>query len=611
MTESIQKEDWERFRALGRVPPSIREIVLRSWVRSRENRKIETRTHAPSLALDELSVVRSRNARLRQAARSVMAQTGYLLNDAGAMLLLCDSAGVVMDASGDARMLARGEENHLRPGGRWDENAIGTNAIGTALQMGKPVAIAGVEHFCEAIQRWSCAAAPVRCPITGTVLGAVDISGPSNELAGPVSALSVTLALQIEEAMRSLGLQEHRGLIETLLAREPGDRNDGVMLLDRYGQAIWSNTVLREAASDENDPVPQLLRESARPGDGDVRSMAERMRNALPEAGIDLLGPKGEPQGVLVTLRRPMARGVPLAARRTIPLTAIAETGPQLAEICAKASLLLESGVPILIKGAPGSGKETLAAALHEAGPQAARPFEVVDCSLLDADVLRADQANGTGFMRLAQTGGTLCLDEPGQTPPKVQSALAQVLAVLARSRSEGAALQVISLSSSKLSESMQTGELRSDLHFRLAGTKLYLPSLSERRADIPGLLRRFAELNAQAHPGRALRFTPKAISRLQAYDWPGNLREMRNLIESLAATSLSRLIDATDLPAEIAAPVGQRREDTLRQRERAAILDAVSDAGGNMTEAARRLGISRSTLYLKLDQYGLPRRRG
>jgi len=610
MRESIQKEDWERFRALGRVPPSIREIVLRSWVRSRENRKIESRTYAPSLALDELSLVRTRNARLRQAAQPVMAQAGYMLNDASAMLLLCNSDGIVMDASGDARMLARGEENHLHPGGRWDESAIGTNAIGTALQMGKPVAIAGVEHFCEAIQRWSCAAAPVRCPITGTVLGAVDISGPSNELAGPVSALSVTLALQIEEAMRSIGLQEHRGLIETLLARGSSPRNDGVMLLDRYGQAIWSNAALREAARGPDDPLPQALRDSARPGDGDVRAMAERMRAALPEAGIDLLGPQGEPQGVLVTLKRPMPRGVPLAARRTIALSAIAETGPQLAEICTKASRLMESGVPILIKGAPGSGKETLAAALHDAGPQAGRPFEVVDCSLLDADVLRADQANGTGILRLSETGGTLCLDEPGQTPPGSQSALTQILAALARDAADGAGVRVISLSSVKLSESMQAGSLRSDLHFRLAGAKLYLPSLCERRADIPGLLRRFATLCAQAHPARTLRFTPKAVARLQAHDWPGNLREMRNLVESLSATSLSRLIDVADLPSEISAPVGRQREETLRHRERAAILDAISDAGGNMTEAARRLGISRSTLYLKLDQYGLPRRR-
>ena len=97
---------------------------------------------------------------------------------------------------------------------------------------------------------------------------------------------------------------------------------------------------------------------------------------------------------------------------------------------------------------------------------------------------------------------------------------------------------------------------------------------------------------------------------RLQAHPWPGNIRELRNLVETLSAISLNRLIDVPDLPPEITAPTGEKRDDTLRQRERSAILDALADAGGNITKAARQLGISRSTLYLKLDQYGLPRGR-
>src|SRR5690606_3050321 len=143
------KEDWERFRALGSVPPSIREVVLRSWVRSRGRKEIETLKRAPSVAQDELRAIRNRNQRLRSAAQTAIRRAGYMLNDAGMMLLLCDRGGVVMEAEGDARILSRGQENHLHPGGHWDEDAIGTNAIGTALHLAKPVTISGVEHFCE------------------------------------------------------------------------------------------------------------------------------------------------------------------------------------------------------------------------------------------------------------------------------------------------------------------------------------------------------------------------------------------------------------------------------------------------------------------------------
>ena len=607
MPESIQKEDWERFRALGSVPPSIREVVLRSWVRSQEDKQLGARNFAPSVAQEELRTIRRRNARLRQAAQSVLERAGYMLNDSGAMLLLCDDRGVVMEATGDSRMLARGQENHLQPGGRWDERAIGTNAIGTALHMGKPITISGVEHFCEAIQRWSCAAAPVRCPASGEVLGAVDISGASGELSGPVSALSVTLALQIEEVMRGNGLREHQRLMASFLSGRSHWGGDEILLLDGHGQPVWSSTAFDRAAEEATGGVGDVTRLIA-PGEGDARAMAEQMRVLLPEAGVDIVGPPGEAQGVVVTLKRSThRRGTPLSSGRAVTLSDIAATGPQMAEICDKAGRFVERGMPLLIEGAPGTGKETLAQALHAAGAQARRPFMIVDCSLLEPDMLRADQAAGTGFMQLAETGGTLCLDEPGQTPAGVQALLAQALAALARERP---AVQVMSLSAATLSECLRSGELRGDLHFRLSAAKLALPALSERRADIPGLLRQLSESCARARQDKALRFTPKAIMRLQAHPWPGNIRELRNLVETLSAISLNRLIDVPDLPPEITAPTGEKRDDTLRQRERSAILDALADAGGNITKAARQLGISRSTLYLKLDQYGLPRGR-
>ena len=156
----------------------------------------------------------------------------------------------------------------------------------------------------------------------------------------------------------------------------------------------------------------------------------------------------------------------------------------------------------------------------------------------------------------------------------------------------------------------MATGALRADLHFRLSGAILRLPALAERRGDLEQLVKRFSEIYSDRRKGSALRFTPAAMLRLQAHDWPGNLRELRNMIEALSATSFSRLVDVTDLPQGIAHGPGKMREDTLRDRERAEILNAVAQCGGNMTETARRLGISRSTLYLKLEQYGVPRGR-
>lgn len=613
MTETIAKEDWERFRALGSVPGSIREVVLRSWVRSQETRNVEALRCAPSIAQDELHMLRQRSSRLRIAARRAIRRAGYMLHDSGMMVLLCDREAVVMDAGGDARILSRGEENHLQPGGRWNESAIGTNAIGTALHTGNPVTIRGVEHFCEAIQRWSCAAAPIRDPFSGTVLGVVDVSGPSGDSFGQAAAFSVSLAMQIEEALRSTGLQEHRRLCERLLAQRSAPDGDEVMILDRYGAPVWSSAAFNTLAGDlcSAPALPDLAEPT-----GDPSLLAERMRQALPEAGVDVLGERGDAIGVVVTLprRNPRAdarqRAVPDTMRdsapdpRVIALDQIAATGPALAAICARAARITGGGVPLLIRGPVGSGKETLARALHQAGPLAALPFRIIDCSLLDAAGLRRDLSNGAGLMALSARGGTLCLDEPAQTAAGVQPLLAQALALLGRDGQ--APLQVISLATLAPDEPMAAERMIGDLHFRILAAELQLPPLCERRADVAGLVRRFAGLCS----GGDLRFTQAAMLCLQTYNWPGNLREMRNLIESLSATSLSRVIDVADLPPRIVPAASARREEPLRDRERAGILNTLAEAGGNMTEAARRLGISRSTLYLKLDQYGLPRSR-
>ncbi|WP_028717007.1 sigma-54-dependent Fis family transcriptional regulator [Paracoccus sp. J39] len=607
MPESIQKEDWERFRALGSVPPSIREVVLRSWVRSRGRKEIETLKRAPSVAQDELRAIRNRNQRLRSAAQTAIRRAGYMLNDAGMMLLLCDRGGVVMEAEGDARILSRGQENHLHPGGHWDEDAIGTNAIGTALHLAKPVTISGVEHFCEAIQRWSCAAAPIRDPFNGALLGAIDISGPSGQSFGQVAAFSVTLAMQIEEAIRNAGLQEHRRLIERLLAERRGQRGDEIMVLDRFGQPVWSSADFRSAAGRAwGDEAGAALPLPPDAHQGDPGNLAARLRQVLPHADVDVLVERGDMLGVMVTLQRPGARGRP-APDPAVSLAQIAQSGAAMAPICAAARKYLESGVPLLIEGPVGAGKETLARALHLAGPLSGQPLEFLDCSLLDPETLRGDLIDAR-LARLAEAGGTLCLDEPAQTPRQAQPLLVQALARLARAAPVPP--QILSLSSVGLAERMAQGDLRGDLYFRLAAATLRLPGLAERRDDLPGLIRRFAQAYPQRRRGKALRFTPAAMRQLQAHDWPGNLRELRNLMESLGATSLSGLVDRSDLPAHLARPAGPRREETLRDRERAEIAAAVAEAGGNMTEVARRLGIARSTLYLKLDQYGIPRPR-
>ncbi|HRO10033.1 sigma 54-interacting transcriptional regulator [Amaricoccus sp.] len=603
MTQSIRKEDWERYRALGEVPPSVREVVLRSWERSRAARTGDQLKAAPRLGEEDLAETRKRSRRLRGAARGALERAGYLLGDSESMLLLCDAAGVVTDAVGDSSVMDRGRENHLQPGGRWLEATIGTNAIGTALHLGRPVAITGVEHFCEEIQRWSCAAAPVTDPASGRLIGVVDVSGPAGRLPRQAAALSGAVGAQIEEALRQADTEEHQRLVERLLARGGRWASDEVVLLDRFGREVYASERFRGMAAEFGDFEAARALLSA--GDLDGDGLVEALSETLPGASVDLMLEGAEAVGVTIALRRSRSRG---EADRLPTLDWIGGGSPAMAAICAQAKALAKGGVPLLIAGETGTGKELVARAIHREGPLAACPFEVLNCALLTVDRLRDDIAAGEGAARLGRTGGVLCLDEPLEIPEAAQAMVARLVEKLMTEA--GARLAVVTLTTGDLAAATADGRLRGDLYYRLAGAALELPPLAERREDVGRLARFFAEAVARRSGRREVRFTPAAMTRLEAHDWPGNVRELRNLVETMAAISTSGIVDLRDLPAGIREPRRAAGAETLRGRERVEILDAIAETGGNLTEVARRLGIARSTLYVKLDEHGIERPR-
>ncbi|WP_240471605.1 sigma-54-dependent Fis family transcriptional regulator [Neomegalonema perideroedes] len=591
------------------MPPSIREIVLQSWRRSERLGGVSNLKRAPCVGEEALARTRRENRSLRRAARSALDHSGYLLKDAGAMLLLCDREGVVMDMAGDPGVLERGRENHLAEGGRWDESAIGTNAIGAALHTRRAVEISGVEHFAEEIQRWTCAAAPILHPATGDVLGVIDVSGPVESGQPHGLAFSSTLALQMEEALRHEMESERRRLLEGLLRRRSLWREDDLILFDRFGAEIYATERFARTASEIGDF--EGWRANSAWGEGVLNEkFREDLAAALPGAQVEVIQEREEPLGLLIALRRARARGRSPEAKAAAgepDLAWIAGGGAEMARLCADARRLARDSRAILIEGETGAGKETLARALHqEAGGDRGGVFEILACGLLSVERLR-EEAGPRGLAeRLARQGGALCLDEPAETPPEAQSALMELLRAV-RLRPE-APVWIYTLSTRDLAAEAEGGRIRRELYYRLAGARLTAPPLRARREEIPRLILRFAEEAAARSGDKPLRFTPAALARLKAHEWFGNIRELRNLVETLSSVSLNRLADLRDLPPEIAPPRREVSEETLRDREKAEILAMVAAVDGNLTEAAKRLGVARSTLYLKLDSYGFRR---
>ena len=280
--------------------------------------------------------------------------------------------------------------------------------------------------------------------------------------------------------------------------------------------------------------------------------------------------------------------------------------------------------VPVLVDGETGSGKELVARAIHQSSARAERGFVAVNCAGL-SDELASSQLFGhargsftdavgdyEGLFRAAN-GGTLFLDEIGELSARVQASLLRVLDErvvypVGRTRGEPVDVRIVAATNRDLSAEVRAGRFRADLYYRVRAARITLPPLRERKEDIVQLVRHFLAAQS-ALTGKAVRGVGNETLRLlHLYDWPGNVRELRNAIAVAAARARGDLIQADDLPVEILD--GATAAASLPQgpmTSRLEVLEALHRAGGNRSQAAKLLGISRATFYRRLTVLGLP----
>jgi len=278
----------------------------------------------------------------------------------------------------------------------------------------------------------------------------------------------------------------------------------------------------------------------------------------------------------------------------------------------------------VLIAGETGTGKERVARAIHQAGRRAAQPFLAVNCAGL-TETLAASELFGhrrgafTGALQdhkgvfEAAAGGTIFLDEIGDVPKSQQPFLLRVLEEREITRVGETAprrveARVVAASNRSLEEEVAAGRFRSDLFFRIRVARIVVPPLRERLEDVALLAPHFlAQLRAKAGSGPG-RLSGEALERLQGYRWPGNVRELRNAMEYAAIRGSGDTVRAGDLPPEVVAGSEEKGLPAVSpEEERARLLAALEAAEGNRSEAARRLGISRATLYRWMSEAGLP----
>ena len=287
---------------------------------------------------------------------------------------------------------------------------------------------------------------------------------------------------------------------------------------------------------------------------------------------------------------------------------------------------IAQSDASVLISGETGTGKELVAKAIHAKSQRSSKPFIVLNCgampdSLLESELFGHQKGAFTGatharkgFLEVV-SGGTLFLDEIGEISAKMQVDLLRVLEEK-RITSLGSRepikvdFRLISATRCDLQKSVREGIFREDFYYRINVIRIEIPSLRERKDDIPLLVNHFLDKYSQETSRRVDRITDGAMCRLRAYDWPGNVRELENAIERAVVLSRSRTLRTVDFTF-LQPPVFETMSSpTLKELEKSYILQVLDDRQWNITRASEVLGINRATLHKKIKRFGISRKK-
>lgn len=572
------------------------------------------------LGRPDLNLARERNQRLFDHAAPVMAMLHGQIVDSQSMVVLTDATGTVLHSVGDDDFLGRARQVALAPGANWSEAAKGTNAVGTALVEEQPVLVHADEHFLHANHFLTCSAAPILDP-RGHVLGVLDVSGDRGGYHPHTMALVTMSARMIEnrwladDPRHLLRLHFHRDaaaigtLAEGILGvgadgRIAGCNRGALELLGLGSAALRQHTLASLFGVDLGRLVDDLRRNPSLPVT--VHDAHGRPFRLLARAAAPLWSPPvqpgplpapGRPSGALPTpspVRPATAQGAP-------SLSALATGDAQVEKALRQLQQVIDRGIPVLVCGETGTGKEWLARALHADSQRAAGRFVVLNAIGLAA----ADFDAGMMAALRDATGGTLFVDEPADWPLVCQGRLAHALQ-LATAADPALRPALVGGSRSDPRTLVDAGVLREDLLQQLDGLRVRLPGLRQ-RSDVAALARALLAREASAPA-----LSAEVLAALARHPWPGNLRQLQNVLRTACALAAGEPLIGIEhlppgfadaLPVAAAGDIDQGAVRPLGDLQDEAIRQALAQCGGNITQASRRLGVSRNTIYRRLRQ--------
>ncbi|MHA6792120.1 sigma-54-dependent Fis family transcriptional regulator [Pseudonocardia bannensis] len=555
---------WEQFHA-GEEPRDVRGEVLTSWRRSRFSGVDPEYVEPPYIETDL-------DSHFVRVAVPILTGMAGLLAGGDTCLALSDARGsVVWRWVSEPALRAALDELRVDTGYCFDEELVGTNGLGTALETGDIAVIRGSEHFVHRFHDVTCVAAPVRHPVTQRTVGAVNVTCRAEHTNPLLSVVVLKLVEEIRGGLLAAASTRERRLLAGFLAEQR--RSTGPVLT--VGEDVF---IANRAAADlglDHRALWDELRTARITGENSVIALPADLSGR-----VRLLRDGPTTTGAVVTITGPVAQ-----APKRRPATSV-DAASTWERLLAEATALVADG-PLVVRGEPGTGKATLLATAL-AGRFGVEPV-VMDAATCPVEGLPAWAA------RLSE--------HLGDTPVPLVLRHVELLSEEA-SRAVGAFLAEgghgplgVTLTVSDAGGTDDPARLLD----RLGGAALTIPPLRRRSSDIVAL----AQRELRGH-GPRLSFSLQAQAALRRYDWPGNARELSRVVRDAARSARGGVVGLEALPAEIRAASGRRVLSPLERAESSVIAAVLQECGGNKSAAAKELGISRTALYAKIRSYRL-----
>jgi transcriptional regulator of acetoin/glycerol metabolism len=621
---------WELFNSDIEIKePKVSKVILESWNRSRQFRVNTELNRAPDvLKTSHLKSERDIYSALRKAALPVIKDARNVLDDNQLLMLLTSAEGTILEREGNTKSLMMADTQQMVVGSNWSEERCGTNAVGTAISLQRPVQIIAREHYCDMTQVWGCAAVPIRDLRDGSTLGILDTTGPEHSFLsmnlGWVNSMASCIELRLsEEQSRS----KYR-LIEDCMGQIRRWHKEKIMVFDKEGFLIW---ISREALPNQKQ-FPEFLQDISVGTRQDGMS-ANQLNHDVP-AGIcsEWLEPiivDGETAGHILIIPSSNKANkqypiIPIQDNAELENTLLMGVSDKVVQLRKLAKKLAGFNTIVTITGETGTGKEVFAKEIHlmsgKTGGLVAINCGAIQKELLASELFGYVEGSFSGAKRGGMIGkfeaaqhGTILLDEFCELPLDLQVYLLRVLEErevvrVGESKARPVNARIIVATNKDLEKEMEEGRLREDLYYRVNATVVELPPLREHKEDVPVLFQYFME-KVSVESGSAAPKPSDVFTRaLQQYNWPGNIRELRNFAENCFLMNAGEELTIDHLPKRMSKVATSKisSNSTLEELEQAAIKGALTLCSGNISKAASHLGIARSTFYKKIEKYQL-----